>query len=145
MQKRQAQNTETLISEGSGASPTADDSLTLEKIEKMGKYMQARISNLTCVMKEIGFVSILIYILIIELIVYVKQLCVQLTEDMKPDYESICRRVEKLPVADEVKIDLCFGVDSCKKFSVKLFWKILLNFTFSWRYRLGMRTFGKVR
>ena len=32
--------------------------LTLEKIQRIGKYMQARITNLTCIMKEIGFVSI---------------------------------------------------------------------------------------
>jgi len=44
---------------------------------------------------------------------------------MKPDYESMRMRIEELPVADEVKADLCEGIDTCKEFSVRLFKNVI--------------------
>ncbi len=88
-QKRQAESTETMSEEMKKAdaemtAAMADDGktdpirqgmaqmvdggfgvgLTFEKIQRIGKYMQNRMNNLTCIMKEIGFVSILITLII---------------------------------------------------------------------------------
>ena len=37
---------------------------------------------------------------------------------MQPDYDSIKERIEELPVSEEVKNDLCEGIEECKAFSV---------------------------
>lgn len=38
---------------------------------------------------------------------------------MQPDYESMRMRIEELPICEEMKSDLCEGIDTCREFSVR--------------------------
>jgi len=44
--------------------------------------------------------------------------CIQLNQNMEPDYENMNDRVMRLPIADELKQDMVDGITYCKKFSV---------------------------
>jgi hypothetical protein len=44
--------------------------------------------------------------------------CIQLNQNMEPDYENMNDRVMRLPIAEELKQDMVDGITYCKKFSV---------------------------
>ncbi|XP_046643037.1 uncharacterized protein LOC124328337 [Daphnia pulicaria] len=69
--------------------------LNLPNVSSLFAKQQAILGNMTCVMKEIGFIG----------------------EDMQPLYDNIRKRIDDLPVTAQLKTDLIEGIETCQQFS----------------------------
>ncbi|RZF48774.1 hypothetical protein LSTR_LSTR008123 [Laodelphax striatellus] len=65
------------------------------QLETLTTKMEGRVRNVTCVMQELGY----------------------LDEKLEPAYEKMVERINRLPVADDLKRDMTDGVEFCKQFS----------------------------
>ncbi|XP_022192171.2 uncharacterized protein LOC111050194 isoform X2 [Nilaparvata lugens] len=65
------------------------------QLETLTTKMETRVRNVTCVMQELGY----------------------LDDKLEPAYEKMVERINRLPVADDLKRDMTDGVEFCKQFS----------------------------
>nr|XP_022914468.1 uncharacterized protein LOC111424959 [Onthophagus taurus] len=65
------------------------------QLETLSSKMNPKVSNVTCVMQELGY----------------------LDENLEPNYDKIIKRIENLPVPKELRQDIHDGITYCQQFS----------------------------
>ena len=88
------------------------------KIKLFVQQMYNKISNLTCIIEELGFVSRRSRFHQSSCYIFKSR---QIGEDKLPNYEAVKDRVSFLPVSDEMVADLLDGIDTCQKLTVCFF------------------------